>query len=142
LKTLPNPNPYVITQYLIDCLLNIPNVFAAITRSTRHFPPTHYKLKIESYSLLSEIGLEKYESGVFEAGGHKWYVGPNALPSELFVILKYKCLLHQVRCLLLQEIVSLSKRKQDNEWEWSHLPLLSNCWDKKSSSLLGGLCQL
>ncbi|XP_065635173.1 MATH domain and coiled-coil domain-containing protein At3g58370 isoform X1 [Quercus suber] len=43
----------------------------SISRSKRHLPPTHYMLKIESYSILSET-VEKYESGVFEAGGHKW----------------------------------------------------------------------
>ncbi|KAF3963571.1 hypothetical protein CMV_012060 [Castanea mollissima] len=43
----------------------------SITRSKRHLPPTHYMLKIESFSMLSETA-EKYESGVFEAGGHKW----------------------------------------------------------------------
>ncbi|XP_075644038.1 MATH domain and coiled-coil domain-containing protein At3g58370-like [Castanea sativa] len=43
----------------------------SITRSKRHLPPSHYMLKIESYSILSET-VEKYESGVFEAGGHKW----------------------------------------------------------------------
>ncbi|KAM3685441.1 hypothetical protein ACJW31_11G117600 [Castanea mollissima] len=44
----------------------------AITRTARHFRPTHFLLKIQSYSLLCETGVEKYESGVFEAGGHKW----------------------------------------------------------------------
>ncbi|KAM4110658.1 hypothetical protein ACJW30_05G008500 [Castanea mollissima] len=42
-----------------------------ITRSRRHFPPNNFLVKIESYSLLSETGLE-YKSDVFEAGGHKW----------------------------------------------------------------------
>nr|POF23398.1 ubiquitin carboxyl-terminal hydrolase 12 [Quercus suber] len=44
----------------------------AITRTARHFRPTHFLLKIQSYSLLCETGVEKYESGVFEAWGHKW----------------------------------------------------------------------
>ncbi|KAF3942796.1 hypothetical protein CMV_030577 [Castanea mollissima] len=39
-----------------------------ITRSRRHFPPNNFLVKIESYSLLSETGLE-YKSDVFEAGG-------------------------------------------------------------------------
>uniref|UniRef100_A0A2N9EPX9 MATH domain-containing protein n=1 Tax=Fagus sylvatica TaxID=28930 RepID=A0A2N9EPX9_FAGSY len=43
-----------------------------ITRSIRRDPPTHFLLKIESYSLLSETVLEKYESVVFEACGHNW----------------------------------------------------------------------
>ncbi|XP_050281366.1 uncharacterized protein LOC126722252 [Quercus robur] len=44
----------------------------AITRMARHFRPAHYLLKIQSYSLLCETGVEKYDSGVFEVGGHKW----------------------------------------------------------------------
>ncbi|XP_030475394.1 BTB/POZ and MATH domain-containing protein 3-like isoform X1 [Syzygium oleosum] len=35
-------------------------------------PPTHYVLKIQSYSLLSKNSVDKYESGVFQAGGYKW----------------------------------------------------------------------
>jgi hypothetical protein len=45
----------------------------AITRTPRHYRPTHYLLKIQSYSLLINTGVEKYESGVFEVGGHKWW---------------------------------------------------------------------
>uniref|UniRef100_A0A7N2LE54 MATH domain-containing protein n=1 Tax=Quercus lobata TaxID=97700 RepID=A0A7N2LE54_QUELO len=44
----------------------------AITRSTRDLPPAHFSLKIESYSLLSQAVLEKFESCVFEACQHKW----------------------------------------------------------------------
>ncbi|KAJ4715214.1 Ubiquitin carboxyl-terminal hydrolase 12 [Melia azedarach] len=40
----------------------------ANARSTSHVPPSHYILKIESFSLLTG----KYESGEFEAGGYKW----------------------------------------------------------------------
>ena len=40
----------------------------------RHFRPAHYLLKIQSYSLLCETGVEKYDSGVFEVGGHKWWI--------------------------------------------------------------------
>ncbi|KAK7844156.1 hypothetical protein CFP56_011129 [Quercus suber] len=52
--------------------LNVVCTSRTISRSKRHLPPTHYMLKIESYSILSET-VEKYESGVFEAGGHKWW---------------------------------------------------------------------
>ncbi|XP_059281911.1 BTB/POZ and MATH domain-containing protein 2-like isoform X2 [Lycium ferocissimum] len=34
--------------------------------------PAHYLLQIESFSLLSESGVEKFESNEFEAGGYKW----------------------------------------------------------------------
>ncbi|PKI55049.1 hypothetical protein CRG98_024556 [Punica granatum] len=38
----------------------------------REYPPAHYSLKINSFSLLSATKVEKYESGIFEAGGYKW----------------------------------------------------------------------
>ncbi|KAL4599785.1 hypothetical protein ACB092_11G151800 [Castanea dentata] len=51
--------------------VNNPNK-APVTRSTRDLPPAHFSLKIESYSLLSQAVLEKFESCVFEACRHKW----------------------------------------------------------------------
>ncbi|KAK7829851.1 hypothetical protein CFP56_028642, partial [Quercus suber] len=45
----------------------------AIKRTKRHFRPAHYLLKIQSCSLLCDTGVEKYDSGVFEASGHKWW---------------------------------------------------------------------
>ncbi|XP_068333880.1 uncharacterized protein [Pyrus communis] len=35
-------------------------------------PPTHYTLKIRSFSLLTKNLEDEYESGEFEAGGYKW----------------------------------------------------------------------
>ncbi|KAM7474761.1 hypothetical protein LguiB_022004 [Lonicera macranthoides] len=43
-----------------------------VSRSTRYDRPAHYMLKIDSYSVLSESSIEKYESGEFEACGFKW----------------------------------------------------------------------
>ncbi|KAI3702333.1 hypothetical protein L6452_28068 [Arctium lappa] len=40
--------------------------------SKRKDEPSHYMLKIESFSLLSEAPTTKIESDVFEASGHKW----------------------------------------------------------------------
>ncbi|KAI3702334.1 hypothetical protein L6452_28070 [Arctium lappa] len=40
--------------------------------SKRKNEPTHYMLKIESFSLLSEASTIKIESDIFEASGHKW----------------------------------------------------------------------
>ncbi|KAH9766476.1 TRAF-like family protein [Citrus sinensis] len=34
--------------------------------------PTHYTVKINSFSLLLKTSVEKYETGDFEAGGYKW----------------------------------------------------------------------
>ncbi|KAH9684094.1 TRAF-like family protein [Citrus sinensis] len=42
------------------------------TRSVSEAPPTHYTVKIQSFSLLLKNSVEKYESGDFEAGGYKW----------------------------------------------------------------------
>ena len=50
---------------------------AGTTRSMRELPPAHYKMKVESFSLLSkllhDIGVNKYESGYFEIDGYKWF---------------------------------------------------------------------
>ncbi|KAL3505558.1 hypothetical protein ACH5RR_030940, partial [Cinchona calisaya] len=35
-------------------------------------PPTHYIVKLESFSLLRKNNIEKYISSDFEAGGYKW----------------------------------------------------------------------
>ncbi|KAF6157597.1 hypothetical protein GIB67_037170 [Kingdonia uniflora] len=43
-----------------------------IQRSTRQAPPTHLRLKIESFSLIQKTSLERYDSLKFEAGGYKW----------------------------------------------------------------------
>lgn len=49
---------------------------AQVARSFRDVRPAHYTLKIESFSLLSQIledaGVQNYESDIFEAGGFKW----------------------------------------------------------------------
>ncbi|KAF3456463.1 hypothetical protein FNV43_RR01113 [Rhamnella rubrinervis] len=43
-----------------------------ISRSISEAPPTHYTLKIQSFSLLTKNSIDRYESGDFEAGGYKW----------------------------------------------------------------------
>ncbi|KAK6784894.1 hypothetical protein RDI58_018349 [Solanum bulbocastanum] len=43
-----------------------------VTVEVRDASPGHYLLKIESFSLLSESGIDKFESNEFEAAGHKW----------------------------------------------------------------------
>ncbi|KAL5713528.1 hypothetical protein ACHQM5_015594 [Ranunculus cassubicifolius] len=43
-----------------------------VSRSIRDAPPAHYTFKIQSFSLISENLIEKYESNVFESGGYKW----------------------------------------------------------------------
>ncbi|XVF79799.1 hypothetical protein PTKIN_Ptkin15bG0018600 [Pterospermum kingtungense] len=55
---------------------NPPASFAngpGIIRVTRDLPPAHYLFRINSFSLFAEYeSIEKYESGVFGAGGYKW----------------------------------------------------------------------
>ncbi|XP_042508648.1 uncharacterized protein LOC122084455 isoform X2 [Macadamia integrifolia] len=43
-----------------------------VSRTIRDEPPTHFELRIKSFSLLLESSLERYDSGNFEAGGYKW----------------------------------------------------------------------
>ncbi|XVF62363.1 hypothetical protein PTKIN_Ptkin09bG0001700 [Pterospermum kingtungense] len=43
-----------------------------VATSISEAAPGHYVLKIQSFSLLAKSGIEKYESGEFEAGGYKW----------------------------------------------------------------------
>ncbi|XP_061369398.1 MATH domain and coiled-coil domain-containing protein At3g58250-like [Gastrolobium bilobum] len=38
----------------------------------RKAPPSHYSLKIESFSLLSKASIDNFDSEEFEAGGYKW----------------------------------------------------------------------
>ncbi|KAI3459821.1 hypothetical protein Pfo_016484 [Paulownia fortunei] len=42
------------------------------TLETRDASPAHFLIKIESFSLLSECGIQKYESREFVAGDCKW----------------------------------------------------------------------
>ncbi|KAK9003167.1 hypothetical protein V6N11_060734 [Hibiscus sabdariffa] len=43
-----------------------------VARSISEAAPRHYILKIMSFSFLAKTGIEKYESGEFDAGGYKW----------------------------------------------------------------------
>ncbi|XP_056174168.1 uncharacterized protein LOC115687212 isoform X2 [Syzygium oleosum] len=38
----------------------------------RALPPAHFSLKIESFSALSSLDKDKYDSEVFKAGGYRW----------------------------------------------------------------------
>ncbi|KAJ4831026.1 hypothetical protein Tsubulata_045899 [Turnera subulata] len=42
------------------------------TNRFRKVPPTDYVLKIESFSLLLESGMERFDTQYFESGGNKW----------------------------------------------------------------------
>ncbi|KAE8685789.1 Glycosyl hydrolase family protein [Hibiscus syriacus] len=43
-----------------------------VARSISEAAPRHYILKIMSFSFLRKTGIDKYESGEFDAGGYKW----------------------------------------------------------------------
>ncbi|KAI7990218.1 Ubiquitin carboxyl-terminal hydrolase 12 [Camellia lanceoleosa] len=45
---------------------------AEVSRSVRDLRPAHYLFKIESFSILLEEKIEKYESDDFQAGGYEW----------------------------------------------------------------------
>lgn len=95
---------------------------AGVTRSKRDLPPAHFSLKIQTYSLLPKTEVEKYDSGVFEAGGHKWWVSIIYLWFCTFCTL-HKTLSHTCNHML-QEVVSSPKRNRRRDW--LHLPLLGN----------------
>ncbi|KAE9448433.1 hypothetical protein C3L33_19663, partial [Rhododendron williamsianum] len=48
------------------------NDAVGVLRTIRDAQPTHYLFKIESFSILKEEEIEKYESDDFEVGGYKW----------------------------------------------------------------------
>ncbi|KAL5564624.1 hypothetical protein UlMin_027788 [Ulmus minor] len=55
-----------------------------ILGSVSDAPPTHYTLKIQSFSLLTKNTIDKYESAAFEAGGYEWklVIYPNGNKSK------------------------------------------------------------
>ncbi|XP_048137889.1 uncharacterized protein LOC115756269 [Rhodamnia argentea] len=46
--------------------------YYGITTEYTDVSPAHYVLKIESFSLFSDNGIDMYETNDFESGGHKW----------------------------------------------------------------------
>ncbi|KAL5564628.1 hypothetical protein UlMin_027792 [Ulmus minor] len=46
--------------------------YVSILRLILDAPPTHYTLKIQSFSLLNKNTIDKFESAAFEAGGYEW----------------------------------------------------------------------
>ncbi|KAL8101543.1 hypothetical protein AgCh_033445 [Apium graveolens] len=44
-----------------------------VARVLRDAPPAHYSLKIESFSSLVKLAIERYESAAFDVGGYTWY---------------------------------------------------------------------
>ncbi|KAL2456946.1 TRAF-like family protein [Forsythia ovata] len=55
-----------------------------VTVETRDLLPSHFLFKIESFSLLSKHGIDKYESSEFESGDYKWklIIYPNGRKTE------------------------------------------------------------
>ncbi|PIM98004.1 Ubiquitinyl hydrolase 1 [Handroanthus impetiginosus] len=50
----------------------LPNYMYSLSRSTSETPPTHYILKIDSFSLLTTNNIERYTSAELEAGAYDW----------------------------------------------------------------------
>ncbi|KAL4386780.1 hypothetical protein GQ457_09G024850 [Hibiscus cannabinus] len=65
LKLLSYPKSVPMATLVSD---NLEEVERSITKEA----PCHYVLKIQSFSLLAKNGIEKYESGEFQASGYKW----------------------------------------------------------------------
>ncbi|CAK7355114.1 unnamed protein product [Dovyalis caffra] len=59
-----------------------------MVKAVRHEAPAHYTMKVDSFSVLSELlaksGINKHESRVFEASGYKWrlILYPNGDPKR------------------------------------------------------------
>nr|XP_017240759.1 PREDICTED: uncharacterized protein LOC108213474 isoform X2 [Daucus carota subsp. sativus] len=47
---------------------------AGVFSETRDRPPSHYVLKLESFSLFSANGVDHIESNSFQVGDHKWKI--------------------------------------------------------------------
>ncbi|KAM7482318.1 hypothetical protein LguiB_006901 [Lonicera macranthoides] len=82
---ITRPPPYSITSELYPNLFERKRseegkllfLFVSFKESLElNQPPAHYTLKLNSFSqlakLLSDTGVEKYESGEFEVSGYKW----------------------------------------------------------------------
>ncbi|CAL5436108.1 unnamed protein product [Camellia sinensis] len=70
-------NDTLIVEAKVNAISTVKNFsYEKVTRSLRDIPPAHYLLKIESFSLLSQllldVGMKNYESDIFEASGYKW----------------------------------------------------------------------
>ncbi|KAI4369489.1 hypothetical protein MLD38_017924 [Melastoma candidum] len=55
-----------------------------IERMIADSQPAHYTVKVQSFSLFTKNAIDKYESGVFQAGGYKWklLIHPNGNKSR------------------------------------------------------------
>lgn len=62
---------------LVLLIVNFGLVFADVDNRERDRAPSHYQMDVESFSsltkTLSEVGLQYYESKIFEASGYKWF---------------------------------------------------------------------
>ena len=117
----------------LHVLISFP--FSGAVASISDASPVHYIVKIELFSLLAKNAVEKYESGVFEAGGYTWYVlflvkMRLAIPNCCHVLLgdtlsSTVFIFYYLLCLHCKEIGSLSKWKQGQECKRLHLSLFS-----------------
>ncbi|KAG5226634.1 MATH domain and coiled-coil domain-containing protein [Salix suchowensis] len=60
------------TEVKIFSTMNTTKIKSNTVREERHVAPAHYSMKIDSFSLLSEMVDNSYESREFEASGYKW----------------------------------------------------------------------
>lgn len=61
---------FVYYIQLFSCLQLL--FLIGVSRSVCDTPPTHYTVKIQSFSQLTKNKIENYTSTAFEAGGYNW----------------------------------------------------------------------
>ncbi|KAM7474843.1 hypothetical protein LguiB_022086 [Lonicera macranthoides] len=149
-----------------ECLINPVDIGKEVAlepeRSVRKSPPAHYRLKIESFSLISKLlgPVNNYESHNFEIGGYKWKLSlypdgdkkrdgsghislylvladPNNLPLGLEVIVLFKLFVYdQIRdnYLTIQDVNSGTRRFNAMNTEWGFPKLLQLTTFKNSDN--------
>ncbi|XP_070666967.1 ubiquitin C-terminal hydrolase 12-like isoform X1 [Malus domestica] len=60
------------TEKSLHGIPSLITLYMGFSTSFSDSPPTHYALKIRSFSVLTKTSADEYESGEFEAGGYKW----------------------------------------------------------------------
>jgi hypothetical protein len=79
--------------------------FAGAVATVSDAPPIHYMVKIELFSSLGKNAVETYESGVFEAGGYKWYI---LLPVNMCLSLSFH--LQPQSCFITSSYICIARK--------------------------------
>ncbi|KAG8366331.1 hypothetical protein BUALT_Bualt17G0068700 [Buddleja alternifolia] len=75
-RAYPKENPVLLGREYLNWLFTVPVILDFLEKGvlveTREVYPSHFLFKIESFSLLSDNGIDKYETTDFVAGDYKW----------------------------------------------------------------------